>query len=133
MDAIKHALQERLEETIERLKGLGGELAFEVRGRLVERANRLAEALDRLRFGEYGTCRICGESIAAGRLRAIPEVTTCVACQDAEERRGRRGGGGGGWRRGAGAGAAPRARGARGPRGRSARPRAPSTRAPAAP
>jgi len=119
MDAIKHALQERLEETIERLKGLGGavvfedypgapeddgqgdagsdgasiggerELAFEVRGRLVERANRLAEALDRLRFGEYGTCQICGESIAAGRLRAIPEVTTCVACQDAEERRAR--------------------------------------------
>ncbi len=106
MDAIKHALQEQLEETIERLKGLGGavvfedypgapeddgqgdagsdgasiggerELAFEVRGRLVERANRLAEALDRLRFGEYGTCQICG-------------VTTCVACQDAEERRAR--------------------------------------------
>jgi len=119
MDAIKDALQEQLEETIERLKGLGGavvfedypgapeddgqgdagsdgasiggerELAFEVRGRLVERANRLAEALDRLRFGEYGTCQICGESIAAGRLRAIPEVTTCVACQDAEERRAR--------------------------------------------
>src|SRR5260370_27972802 len=117
MDAIKHDLQERLEETIERLKGVGGavavedypgaleddgegdagrdgasigeerELAFEVRGRLVERATRLAEALDRLGFGEYGTCRICGESIAAGRLRAIPEVTTCVACQDAEERR----------------------------------------------
>ena len=66
MDAIKHALQGQLEETIERLKGLGGavvfedypgaleddgqgdaggdgasitgerELAFEVRGRLVE-------------------------------------------------------------------------------------------------
>ncbi|HWN02441.1 MAG TPA: TraR/DksA C4-type zinc finger protein [Candidatus Dormibacteraeota bacterium] len=119
MDAIKYALQEQLEETIERLKGLGGavvfedypgapeddgqgdagsdgasiggerELAFEVRGRLVERANRLAEALDRLRFGEYGTCQICGESIAAGRLRAIPEVTTCVACQDAQERRAR--------------------------------------------
>jgi RNA polymerase-binding transcription factor len=119
MDAIKDALQEQLEETIERLKGQGGavvfedypgaleddgqgdagsdgasiggerELAFGVRGRLVERANRLAEALDRLRFGEYGTCQICGEAIAAGRLRAIPEVTTCVACQDAEERRAR--------------------------------------------
>ena len=119
MDAIKHALQGQLEETIERLKGMGGavvfedypgaleddgqgdaggdgasitgerELAFDVRGRLVERANRLAEALDRLRFGDYGTCEICGESIAPGRLRAIPEVTTCVACQDAEERRAR--------------------------------------------
>src|SRR5260370_30647018 len=81
MDAIKHDLQERLEETIERLKGLGGavafedypgaleddgqgdagsdgasigeerELAFEVRGRLVERANRLPEAPDPPRFG----------------------------------------------------------------------------------
>jgi DnaK suppressor protein len=119
MDAIKHALQGQLEETIERLKGMGGavvfedypgaleddgqgdaggdgasitgerELAFDVRGRLVERANRLAEALDRLRFGDYGTCRICGESIAPGRLRAIPEVTTCVVCQDAAERRAR--------------------------------------------
>ena len=119
MDAIKHALQGQLEETIERLKGMGGavvfedypgaleddgqgdaggdgasitgerELAFAVRGRLVERANRLAEALDRLRFGDYGTCEICGESIAPGRLRAIPEVTTCVVCQDAQERRAR--------------------------------------------
>jgi DnaK suppressor protein len=118
MDAIKHALQGQLEETIERLKGMGGavvfedypgaleddgqgdagdgasitgerELAFDVRGRLVERANRLAEALDRLRFGDYGTCEICGESIAPGRLRAIPEVTTCVVCQDAQERRAR--------------------------------------------
>src|SRR5258707_12971094 len=105
MDAIKHALQERLEETIERLKGLGGavafedypgaleddgqgdtgsdgasiaeerELAFEVRGRLVERANRLAGALAPLPFGEYGTPPTCGEPIAAGRLRAIPEGT----------------------------------------------------------
>jgi len=79
MDEIKHALQGQLEQTIERLKGLGGavvfenypgagqddgegevggdavslneerDLTFEVRERLVERANRLAEALDRLR------------------------------------------------------------------------------------
>jgi hypothetical protein len=82
MDAIKYALQEQLEETIERLRGLGGavvfedypgaleddgqgdggsdgasigeerELAFEVRGRLVERANRLAEARDPPPLGE---------------------------------------------------------------------------------
>ena len=36
------------------------ELTFTVRGRLVERANRLADALDRLRSGEYGTCQACG-------------------------------------------------------------------------
>jgi RNA polymerase-binding transcription factor DksA len=117
MDAIKSALQGQMEQTIDRLKGLGGAVAFEdypgalgdegqgeaggdavsiaeervltfaVRGRLVERANRLAEALDRLRSGEYGICQVCGGPIAAARLRAIPEVTTCVVCQDVEERR----------------------------------------------
>ena len=61
------------------------ELSFTVRGRLVERANRLAEALDRLRSGEYGACQACGSRIAAARLRAMPEVSTCVACQEAEE------------------------------------------------
>jgi RNA polymerase-binding transcription factor DksA len=117
MDAIKSALQGQMEQTIDRLKGLGGAVAFEdypgalgdegqgeaggdavsiseereltfgVRGRLVERANRLIEALDRLRSGEYGICQVCGGPIAAARLRAIPEVTTCVVCQDVEERR----------------------------------------------
>jgi RNA polymerase-binding transcription factor DksA len=117
MDTIKNALHGQLQQTIDRLKGMGGavifedypgaleedgqgeaggdaaslsveqELAFAARGRLVERANRLAEALERLRSGEYGICETCGDQIAAARLRAIPEVTTCVACQDREERR----------------------------------------------
>ena len=114
MDAIKHALQEQLEETIERLKGLGGavvfedypgaleddsqgdagsdaasigeerELAFEVRGRLVERANRLAEALDRLRFGEYGTCR---------NSAATPSSSTVTSAYSATGRTLKRAGG----------------------------------------
>ncbi len=67
------------------------EMGFAMRGLLVERANRLAEALERLRTGEYGTCQACGEPIAPARLRAIPEVTMCVACQDAAERRARMG------------------------------------------
>lgn len=117
MDDIRSELQEKLKHTVDRLKGLGGAVAFEddpaaredagqdeaagdagrisedremtfaVRGLLVERANRLAEALERLRAGEYGRCETCGEPIAPARLRAIPEVTTCVTCQDAEERR----------------------------------------------
>lgn len=118
MDDIRKALQEQLAHTVDRLKGLGGAVAFEedsgareddgqgeagdagriseeremsfaVRGLLVERANRLAEALERLRSGEYGVCEVCGEAISPARLRAIPEVTTCVRCQDAEERRAR--------------------------------------------
>ena len=121
MDDIRKALQDQLALTVDRLKGLGGAVAFEddpgaredegqgeaagdagrisedremtfaVRGLLVERANRLAAALDRLRSGEYGMCEACGEPISPARLRAIPEVTTCVRCQDAEERRGRLG------------------------------------------
>ena len=62
------------------------EMSFAIRSMLVERADRLAEALDRLREGEYGRCVECDEPIAPARLRAIPEVTTCVRCQDRLER-----------------------------------------------
>jgi DnaK suppressor protein len=119
MDEIRKALQQQLQETVSRLKALGGavavdddpgareddgqgeaagdagrisedrEMGFAMRGLLVDRANRLAEALERLRSGDYGLCETCGEPIAPARLRAIPEVTTCVACQDAAERRAR--------------------------------------------
>jgi DnaK suppressor protein len=115
MDQITNTLQSELRQTLDRLRQLGGavvfedypgaleagddgevggdsvnaseerELSFAFRGRLVDRANRLADALDRLRSGEYGTCEACGDRIAPARLRAMPEVITCVACQEAEE------------------------------------------------
>jgi len=62
------------------------EMSFATRSLLVERANKLAEALERLRGGEYGICEECEEAIAPARLRAMPEVTTCVRCQDRLER-----------------------------------------------
>jgi len=62
------------------------EMSFATRSMLVERANKLAEALERLRGGDYGTCQECEEPIAPARLRAMPEVTTCVRCQDRLER-----------------------------------------------
>jgi DnaK suppressor protein len=65
------------------------EIGFATRELLVERVNRITAALDRLNDGEYGTCVECGEKIAAARLRALPEVQTCVRCQDVLERRGR--------------------------------------------
>ena len=115
MDQITNTLQSELRQTLDRLRELGGavvfedypgaleagddgevggdsvnaseerELSFAFRGRLVDRANRLADALDRLRSGEYGTCEACGDRIAPARLRAMPEVITCVSCQEAEE------------------------------------------------
>jgi DnaK suppressor protein len=65
------------------------EIGFATRELLVERVNRITAALDRLNDGEYGICVECGEKIAAARLRALPEVQTCVRCQDMLERRGR--------------------------------------------
>jgi len=49
--------------------------------RLSERARRLHMALQRFSTGEYGVCSECGASISPKRLRALPDVTACVACQ----------------------------------------------------
>ena len=65
------------------------EIGFATRELLVERVNRLQAALDRLRDGEYGICVECSEEIAPARLQAMPEVQTCVRCQDRLERMGR--------------------------------------------
>ncbi len=116
MDDIKKRLESELSHTMDRIRHMGGtialedfagrvghssaladevdvirlnedrEMSFATRSLLVERANKLAEALERLRGGEYGVCEECGEPIAPARLRAMPEVTTCVRCQDRLER-----------------------------------------------
>ena len=120
MDDVRDRIEKELGGVMDRLRQLGGavvieefpgalgdnspfsdpteevqvqgerEVSFATRSLLVERANRLAEALDRLREGEYGTCEECGEPIAPARLKAMPEVTTCVRCQDKLERLARR-------------------------------------------
>jgi DnaK suppressor protein len=116
MDEIRQRLESELSHTMNRIRQMGGavvfeefpaavgdntpladevdvirlnedrEMSFATRSLLVERANKLAEALQRLRGGEYGLCEECGETIAPARLRAMPEVTTCVRCQDRLER-----------------------------------------------
>jgi RNA polymerase-binding transcription factor DksA len=113
IDEVKGSLHGELYHVLDRLRDLGGavvfeddelieaggdvvrssedrELSFAVRSRLVERANRLADALERVRGGQYGICEECGEAIASARLRAIPEAATCVACQHALEQIARR-------------------------------------------
>ena len=66
------------------------EISFATREKLVERVNRLSAALDRLNDGEYGVCVECAERITPARLHAVPEVQTCVRCQDGIERFARR-------------------------------------------
>jgi DnaK suppressor protein len=62
------------------------EIGFATRELLVGKVNRLVAALERLDAGEYGRCAECGEPIAPARLQALPEVQTCVRCQDRLER-----------------------------------------------
>lgn len=120
MDEVRERIQKELERVMDRLRQLGGavvieefpgalgdngpfadpteevqvqgerEVSFATRSLLVERANRLAAALERLSEGEYGVCEECGEAIAPARLKVMPEVTTCVRCQDRLERSARR-------------------------------------------
>jgi DnaK suppressor protein len=79
--ATPHA--DPMDETRE---SLDREIAFTTRSLLVERTRRLAAALERVRNGSYGVCDECGGTIAAARLRALPEVATCVGCQERLER-----------------------------------------------
>jgi RNA polymerase-binding transcription factor DksA len=119
METIRERLEEDLRTAVHRLRQMGGavaveelpgpigdnspfadevdeiqanerrEIGFATRELLVDRVNRLSAALDRLRDGEYGTCVECEEPISPARLRALPEVQTCVRCQDRIERTGR--------------------------------------------
>ena len=119
METIRERLEEDLRTAVGRLRMMGGavaveelagakgdnspyadevdeiqenerrEIGFATRELLVERVNRLSAALERLKNGDYGTCVECEEAISPARLQALPEVTTCVRCQDRLERQGR--------------------------------------------
>src|SRR4029434_2244120 len=119
METIRERLEEDLRTAVSRLRQMGGavaveelpgaigdnspfadegdeiqanerrEIGFATRALMVERVQQLRAALDRLRDGDYGTCVECEEPISPARLRALPEVTTCVRCQDRIERMGR--------------------------------------------
>lgn len=57
---------------------------------LIDQANQLGEALERFRGAEHGTCEECRNPITPARLRATPEVTTCLRCQGHLEHSARR-------------------------------------------
>jgi DnaK suppressor protein len=119
MNAIRKRLEQDLRTAVSRLRQVGGasaledllgasgehwsyadevdeiqanerrEIGFATRELLVDRVNRITAALERLEDGEYGLCVECGEAIAPARLNVMPEVLTCVRCQDRLERLGR--------------------------------------------
>jgi RNA polymerase-binding transcription factor DksA len=61
---------------------------FDMRGQLLERVDRLSAAIDRMSEGEYGLCEECGAPISLARLDVMPEVPTCVSCDDGGGRHG---------------------------------------------
>jgi RNA polymerase-binding transcription factor len=118
MDDVRTRLDQDLKVTVSRLRRLDGAAAVEERPGtigdifpfadevdgiqasesrdidfatselLLERVNRLSAALNRVNEGEYGTCVECASRILPARLHAMPEVQTCVRCQDQLERLG---------------------------------------------
>lgn len=48
--------------------------------RLVERVERLHDALDRVEDGTYGRCAECDAMIDTAHLRESPEAETCRGC-----------------------------------------------------
>jgi RNA polymerase-binding transcription factor DksA len=116
MDTVRKQLEHDLHTAIGRLRQLGGAVTAEalvgptavnssfadevdaiqasefrdigctIRELLAERVNRLSAALDRLDKAAYGMCVECNEAISPARLHVMPEVQTCVRCQDRLER-----------------------------------------------
>ncbi len=43
-------------------------------------------ALKKIKKGKYGICECCGKKINKQRLMAIPFVSLCIKCKEAEER-----------------------------------------------
>ncbi|HLG17868.1 MAG TPA: TraR/DksA C4-type zinc finger protein [Blastocatellia bacterium] len=61
------------------------DLEFCHRQALHDRLRDLDAALERIRYGSYGECTICGEPIGKRRIENDPAVSLCLACQCAIE------------------------------------------------
>jgi DnaK suppressor protein len=67
-------------EAVSRLTDIGVGDSLE---RGLERTERALAKLDQ---GTYGTCDVCGEAIARGRLRAMPDGVLCLDCASSHRR-----------------------------------------------
>jgi RNA polymerase-binding transcription factor len=63
-----------------------GEISRDLAAKISMRQHRqmkeIEDALERLKYGEYGICEECGEPIPEQRLRLFPAARFCVRCQE---------------------------------------------------
>lgn len=101
-EALRAELEQRLEVLLSRLAKIKQEVTRAHSGDSAEQAQErendevvdaignetaqsirdLQAALGRIEDGSYGLCEQCGEEIAPGRLKVIPEATRCVNCAE---------------------------------------------------
>src|SRR3954452_1140017 len=110
LEAIRRELEQRRDETRRRVAGLArrpergeaqgfgkriGDGTVEAISRLTEIGvgasleaglERTERALAKLDEATYGRCDVCGEPIGEKRLRAMPDVVTCVRCASLQPR-----------------------------------------------
>lgn len=62
------------------------EMAVRTVHRLSEVLAQVDAALERIREGSFGLCRVCGHPIGLRRLNAVPWSSLCLPCQEAADR-----------------------------------------------
>ena len=64
---------------------IGDDLVISVAQGEAKEIEQIDNALRNLKSGKYGICEKCGKKINKERLRAIPFVSLCIKCKEAEE------------------------------------------------
>jgi len=58
------------------------EYSFQFLEREDKYIQKLDEALEMIKYGTYGICRVCGKDINEERLKAVPTTNICVNCKN---------------------------------------------------
>jgi RNA polymerase-binding protein DksA len=98
MIAKRTELQNRLERITQDVRHARKPLEADWEEQAVERENdevldalgdaihaelaRIEATLGRLDRGEYGVCATCGKKISVKRLKALPDASRCVVCEE---------------------------------------------------
>jgi len=64
-------------------------MAYDKNDRIRSRLNKMIEALDKIKLGEYGNCEECECEIGYKRLCVCPETKYCIGCAENLEKESR--------------------------------------------